>query len=60
MYRKNLKIFIKNKLMCYNDKTSNMNTLIVTNIKLNNNLYERFLKKRNFESRKKFNIYKNY
>ena len=60
MYRKKLKNDVKNELMRYDDKILNMNQLIATSIKLNDKLYERFLKRRNFESHERFDIYKNY
>ena len=60
MYRKKLKNDVKNEFIRYDDEISNMNQLIATSIELNDKLYERFLKRRNLESHKRFDIYENY
>ena len=60
IYRICIKNDVKNELIHYDDKISNINQLIATSIELNDKLYERFLKKRNFESHKRFDIYENY
>ena len=60
MYRKRLKNNVKNELMRYDDEISNINQSIKASIELNDKLYERFLKRRNLDHHKRFDIYENY
>ena len=57
IFIKNLKKSIKNELIRYDDELNNLNRLIETNIELDDNLYERVVKKRNSIFHKKFDIY---
>ena len=60
MFRKELKNNVKNELLCYGKIISNIQSLIRAFIEVNNKLYERVIKKKFNNLRKKNKTYTGY